>query len=117
MTRQERLHNLPQLLQEICAQVLKGEDVLQHKGTEISMRHGEQRFQKGYRPELVLTETRLLQREISVLLQEHLLGIDLSTLIVDSMRIADLLSVATERAIHAFYQVQSNNARKDAKAS
>src|SRR5947209_6851809 len=60
--------------------------------------HGISRFKCGFRADLILTESRLLQREISHFLQQNLLATDLSTLIPDVMSIADLVSVAIEES-------------------
>ena len=116
MAGSERLCGLSELVHEACQQVLANKEVLTLRGEDISMQHGEQRSAKGYRPEQVIREFRLLQYEISLILQEHLLAIDLSTLITDAMRIAEILSAAMEQSIRAF-RVPSNPSRSGAKAS
>jgi len=70
--------------------------------TAYAAEHGISRFQHGYRADLIVTESRLLQRQVSYFLQQNLLAIDLSTLIFDVMSIADLNSLATEQSIRSF---------------
>jgi|SRR5947209_1692172 len=64
--------------------------------------YGISRFKSGYRADLIVTESRLLQRQVSYFLQQNLLAIDLSPLISDVMSIADLISIATEQSIRSF---------------
>jgi len=98
----ERINNLPEILAGVCGQVMNGSATLDEATVGLAAEHGASRFNAGYRAELILTESRWLQRQISHFLQQNLLAIDLSTLIPDVMSVADLITVATEESIRSF---------------
>lgn len=98
----DRIGNYAEILSGICARLNKGFESLDEETAAYAVEHGISRFKRGYRADLIVTESRLLQREISHFLQENLLAIDLSTLIYDVMSMADLISVATEESIRSF---------------
>jgi len=113
-SEEKQLHNLllaheadsgkiREILVGVCAQVMRGSGpTLDETVATLAVQHGMSRFKHGYRPDLVVAESRLLQRQISQFLQQNLLGIDMSTLIADVMSIADLITNATEQAIRVF---------------
>jgi len=98
----DRIDNFPEILAGVCGQVMNGSGGLDEATTAYAIEHGISRFKRGYRVDLIVTESRLLQREISHFLQQNLLAIDLSTLITDVMSMADLMSAATEESIRSF---------------
>ncbi len=102
LAAKERVDNFPEIVSGICGQVMNGAETLDEVTAAHAVEHGISRFKHGYRADLIVTESRLLQREISHFLQRNLLAIDLSTLISDVMSIADLISAATEEAIRSF---------------
>lgn len=102
LVAKERIDNFPEIVAGICGQVMDGSDVLDKATAAYAAEHGISRFKHGYRADLIVTESRLLQREIRYFLQQNLLAIDLSTLISDVMSIADLISISTEESIRSF---------------
>ncbi len=102
LVAKERIDNFPEIVAGICGQVMNGAETLDEVSAAYAVEHGISRFKHGYRADLIVTESRLLQREISHFLQRNLLAIDLSTLISDVMSIADLISAATEESIRSF---------------
>jgi ActR/RegA family two-component response regulator len=98
----ERINNFPEILAGVCGQLMNGSEDLDEATTVYAVEHGISRFKHGYRADLIVTESRLLQREVCYFLQQNLLAIDLSTLISDVMSIADLISGATEESIRSF---------------
>jgi len=98
----ERINNLSEILAGVCGQVMNGSATLDEATARLAAEHGVSRFDAGYRAELILAESRWLQRQIGHFLQQNLLAIDLSTLIPDVMSIVDLLTVATEESIRSF---------------
>lgn len=102
LAAKDQLDSFPELLAGICNQVMHGKDVLAPATRAIAAQHGLARFESGLRTELIVLETRLLQREIARVLQENLLVIDLSTLIQDVMNIADLVAISAEESIRSF---------------
>ena len=101
---QDRLDFVPDIVAGICGQVLNGKDVLDETTISLAQEHGVSRFKRKYTPELIVTETRLLQRVISRFFQEHMLSLDLSTLIPDVMGIADLVVTASEVSLRSFQE-------------
>ena len=100
----ERAQRLADLLSGICYQVIRKEDLLQEGLRAKAAQHGAQHSSANSRSELIVTESRLLQRIISHFLQENMLKLDLSTLIFDAMNLADLISEAMEQSLSGFNQ-------------
>ncbi len=98
----DQLDNVPDILTGICGQILSDQCVLDPTTRSFAAQHGLLRFRGGSRAEFIVLEIRLLQRETAFVLQENLLAIDLSTLISDTMKIADLLAEAAEESIRSF---------------
>lgn len=98
----DRLNFIPEIVAGICGQVLNNKDVLDEATWSLAMQHGVSRFSRNYTSELIVAETRLLQRGISRLFQEHMLSLDLSTLISDVMGVADLVVTASEVSLRSF---------------
>jgi ActR/RegA family two-component response regulator len=97
------LGSVPNILSAICGQVLKGQEVLGVTTLAYATEHGISRLKQGYRAEWILTESRLLQRTIIRFFQEHMLALDLSTLISDLMHISDLIATASELSLRSFH--------------
>ena len=102
----DQVNNIPVILSGICAQVLHGKDELDAGTYKSAIDHGYARFRHSSRAEFIVLETRLLQREIAQVLQDNLLAIDLSTLVPDAMKIADLITAAVQESIRSFNQQQ-----------
>jgi ActR/RegA family two-component response regulator len=103
LAHEDRIGKFREILAGICAQVMRGpEAILDATVAILAAQHGMARFKHGYRPDLIVAESRLLQQQISQFLQQNLLGIDMSTLIADVMSIADLITNTTEQAIRVF---------------
>lgn len=98
----DRIGNFPELLAGICGRLSNGFESLDEETAAYAVEHGISRFKRGYRADLIVTESRLLQKEISYFLQQNLLAIDLSTLIYDAMTMADLIAAAIEESIRSF---------------
>jgi hypothetical protein len=64
--------------------------------------HGAERARQGYTIPLLVTETRILNRVIGLVLQENLLSMNLSTLIPDALRVGKYLQALLEESIRAF---------------
>ncbi len=103
LAHEDPMGKLREILAGICAQVMRASGtVLDAAVATLAAQHGLTRFKHGYRPDLIVAESRLLQQQISHFLQQNLLGIDMSTLIADVMSIADLITNTTEQAIRVF---------------
>jgi ActR/RegA family two-component response regulator len=100
----EQIDSVPEILSGICGQAMKGEDKLDETTESFAVEHGISCFKRQYRADFILTETRLLQRAISRFFQENLLAIDLSSLIADVMRVAELITIATEQSLRSFHE-------------
>jgi len=58
----------PKILADICDQVMLGSPDLDESTAALAVQHGISRFNRGYRTDLILTECRLLQRQIGLFL-------------------------------------------------
>jgi DNA-binding response OmpR family regulator len=103
VTPKERIACFPDILKGICAQVVTGKPAeLDDSTANLAIEHGISRFAHGYPADLIVAESRLLQRHISDFLQQNLITLDLSTLIPDVMHMTDLLTMASEESIRSF---------------
>ena len=111
MSRAERMDHLPEVLAELADRVEAGRFQAGPQAREAARKHGRQRQERGYRAHCLVAEARLLHQMISRTLQEHLLSIDLSTIISDLMQIGESLNEELEESVQAFEEAP---ARKSA---
>ena len=106
--REERLEYLRDLLKEIirAGQSYSGQGTDEHKGSAV--RHGSRRDWQGYTPGMMLTEFCLLRRVLAQVVQENLLGVNLSYLVPDLARVNESLDEQAQAAL-ATLPEQSNS--------
>ena len=105
LTRTERIDHIPEVLAHLGERLDQQIDELSARSTDAARKHGKARFQQGYTIPQVLFETRVLQKVLSAVIQEHLLAIELSTLVHDILEIGQSLQAEVEISIRA-YQAQ-----------
>jgi PAS domain S-box-containing protein len=99
LTKEERVDHVPELLAELILRVEQGSEQLSSAGTESARKHGRFRYQQGYAVPQVLFEARVLQKVISLVIQENLMSIELSTLVHDILAIGESLQAEVEISI------------------
>ena len=87
----ERINNLPIALREVLRDLDKDEEVSE-MARKAAEEHGWLRAQQGYTMELLLEEVRILRTVLLREIQAHLLGVNISYMIPDIMRLEDRLS-------------------------
>ena len=102
----DRMGHLPRLLQDLVSR-LNASQLLTNKHARISAyaaEHGTLRFSQGYSIEMIVDESRLLQVSIFHGLHNNLHCVDLSTLLVDVMTIADEVDSQLRESIGSYLQ-------------
>src|SRR3954470_19843550 len=102
ISRADRVDHLPDLLQGLCQRIEKHPEQPDKETLKASAQHGGMRFNQGYSIPQMVQEERFLQRVISQTLQNHLLVIDISTLIPDMVAIGECLASQLEESIRSF---------------
>lgn len=98
----ERIDHLPDLVASIVA-LLRGEsEEPSTQQLQTALRHGILRKRQGYTLDMVVEETRLFERCLLSVLQEHLLTVNLSRVIPDIIRITDFVQKLLKHSLAAF---------------
>jgi DNA-binding response OmpR family regulator len=102
LSEKERLDCLDAFLDDLARSVAQTPESEPSPASEAAARHGEVRYRQGYSIPLIVVESRLLHRVISLCLQESLLSIDISTVIPDMIHVGENLAASLEQSIRAF---------------
>jgi YesN/AraC family two-component response regulator len=105
--REKLIDSFPQLVSDLAQLVETGETQISAKSLRNAARHGAERAKQGYTIPLLVTETRILNRVVGVVLQENLLSMNLSTLIPDALRVGEYLQALLEESVRAFQGAES----------
>jgi DNA-binding response OmpR family regulator len=100
----ERIGHLPRLLQDLVDR-LGASHAPQNQHARISAtaaQHGTMRYGQGYSIEMIVDESRLLQVSIFHGLHNNLHRVDLSTLLIDVMTIADEVDSQLRQSIASY---------------
>src|SRR3954464_14615838 len=89
LSEKERLDCLDAFLDDLARSVAQTPESEPSPASEAAARHGEVRYHQGYSIPLIVVESRLLHRVISLCLQENLLSIDISTVIPDMIHVGE----------------------------
>jgi DNA-binding response OmpR family regulator len=106
LSKKERVDHLPGVLEELAERVAAERFQSADGALDAARLHGRLRAEQGFRPRDIVIEAKLLHHIISIMLQENLLVIDLSTLISDMMRIGASLHDQTEQSLTAVEEQQ-----------
>lgn len=104
LTRKQVTNHFPGVLQEIIAGLHSAEEVF-GGDTEAARQHGAIRCQQKFTIPMLVHEFSIFRSIIFETIQENLLGVDVSSLIPDMIRIGQSLDARLKRAIEA-YQMQ-----------
>ena len=102
LNKQERLDHIRQIVEELAKRVEADGTMLVELAKDGAAKHGHERYEQGYSPRHVAIESRILHSVISHVIQQHLLAIDVSTLISDMMLIGETLHEQFEESLRAF---------------
>lgn len=102
LTRDERIDQFPDVLQEIVERIEEHPEETSKWVLEAATSHGVMRHAQGYTVPMLLVECSILERTLAEVLQEHLLSIDISTLIPDMHQMSEAINCAGETAVRAF---------------
>jgi YesN/AraC family two-component response regulator len=101
LTTNEKINNVPKLLIETADRIETHPNHASETATKTAAKHGTLRYEQGYTIPMLLVEAALLQQTIADLLQDHLLAIDISTLIPDMHQMYDAINHAIETSVRA----------------
>lgn len=101
LARAERISPIPDLLLEIAARV-EDPSLAGQEAFHAAEKYGEARYAQGYAIPDLLSEASILERVISDVLQEHLLVIDISSLIPGMREIVQTVNCAMEISVRSF---------------
>lgn len=102
LTRNERIDHFPDVLQEIVERIEEHPEKTSKGVLEAATSHGVMRHAQGYTVPMLLVECSILERTLAELLQDHLLSIDISTLIPDMHQMSEAINCTGETAVRAF---------------
>jgi DNA-binding response OmpR family regulator len=102
LSKKERIDHMPTILRDLADRVDWEQFEPNHQTRETARQHGRQRREDGYGVAEIITEGRILHNIISKTLNEHLLSIDLSTVLSDMMRLGEGLHEQLEESVRAF---------------
>lgn len=100
--KKDRLNDIRQVIDELATRIETDRSVISSERPEGASRHGQKRFEQGYRPALIAVEARLLHIVISRTIQKHLLSLDMSNFVSDMMLIGEALHEQFEESLRAF---------------
>ena len=104
---EERINQLPLTLREVLRN-LEDDDPLTEKARRAAEEHGWTRARQGYSIELLLEEIRILQRVLLQHVQANLLGMNISFMIPDIIRLEDRISQKAVIAVNAYLRARSS---------
>lgn len=106
LSDEERIDHLPLALREIL-RGLEDDDPVTEEARNAAEEHGWTRARQGYSVELLLEEIRILRRVLLQHVQANLLGVNISYMIPDIIRLNDRISQKAVIAVNAYLQAQS----------
>lgn len=103
---EERINQLHLTLREVLRN-LEDDDPLTEKARKAAEEHGWARARQGYSIELLLEEIRILRRVLLQHVQANLLGLNISFMIPDVIRMDDRISQKAVIAVNAYLKARS----------
>lgn len=99
----DRIGHLPQLLDDVMVRLCRTQPSSSHAKISLAAaEHGVLRYSQGYSAEMIVDESRLLQVSIFHELHNGLDRIDLSTMLIDVMTIADEVDSQLKQSISSY---------------
>jgi len=107
LSKRERISHLPAILAELADRVDSGRFQTGELTREAARAHGRARREQGYKARQIVAEARHLHNVVSKTLQDHLLSVEMSTLISDLMQFGESIHEELEESIRAFEEEAS----------
>jgi PAS domain S-box-containing protein len=102
LTVADRSDHVPDMIAELIRRLEGPQEELSDIATEAARKHGKLRYQQGYTIPQILREARVLQHVLTATIHENLFGLDLSTLVGDTLQIGETLQADAEIAIRVY---------------
>ena len=104
LSNNQRTDHISDLLVEIADRIERHPDTTSEDIRRVAVRHGRTRHAQGYTVPMLLVESSILEKTIAEVLEEHLLAIEISTLIRDMNQMSEAINCAVELSIRAFLE-------------
>lgn len=98
----ERSDHVPAMLKESIAMLEQRPRAISDAAMSAAAAHGQTRRRQGYTVSMVLKEGHFLRRASLMVVQAHLLSVDISYLLTDIIDVADSLDVQVRESVEAF---------------
>jgi ActR/RegA family two-component response regulator len=99
----DRIDHIRGVLEELIRKVEGGEDTSE-VAARAAAEYGKVRYRQGYSIPQIILEARLLQHTVTATIQANLLGVELSTLISDLVKIGEGLGSILEISVRAYQE-------------
>lgn len=99
----DRIDHIPGVFEELIRKIERCEDTSE-VAARAAAEHGRARNRQGYSIPQIILEARLLQNTITETIQANLLGVELSTLISDMVKIGEGLGSILEISVRAYQE-------------
>jgi ActR/RegA family two-component response regulator len=98
----DRMDHVPAVVDELIRRVEASSENTSQAAVSAAIEHGKARKRQGFSISQIVLETRILQHTITTTVQANLLGVDLSTLIIDLVEIGESLASMLELSVRAY---------------
>jgi YesN/AraC family two-component response regulator len=112
LTDGERINNLPLALREVLRN-LENDDPVTEVARKAAEEHGWTRAKQGYSIELLLEEIRILRKVMLQHIQANLLGVNISFMVPDIIRLEDRISQKGIIAVRAYLEMSAGKSARD----
>ena len=102
LSDEQRVNNSGQLLRLMVDSLDLGSDRPDQAMLEAAAQHGKTRKQHGYSVPMIVDDVRCFRAAINETVEENLLAVDVSELLLDLNRIYDMLQLQLKESISAF---------------
>jgi ActR/RegA family two-component response regulator len=103
----ERADHVPEVLREVIAMLDEHRGIISDMAIRAAGAHGHIRRGQGYTVAMLLKEGRYLRRAILMVVQSHLLSVDISYLFSDLINLCDSVDVQIRTSVEAFLAPQT----------
>jgi DNA-binding response OmpR family regulator len=98
----ERTDHIPPLLDEVIDSLEQHPGTLSEPAMSAALEHGQVRRDQGYTVSQLLKESRHLRRVLCSCIQQHLLSVDISTLLTDLINASEILDISVRASVEGF---------------
>jgi len=102
LTHDQRTGHLPKLIQELVHRLRVPRSLGTKAVSDAAVDHGKVRYAQGYSVPMIIEESRILQVSIFQTLQNNLITVDFSLLLIDVMTIADEVDSQLKQTVTSF---------------